>query len=65
MFLAVTDLQGCSFMDYTHEENWTAEDIRVHLRDQFNDQNGEDQVPTDVTLDTMLDIFELSVEEKM
>lgn len=59
----VVDLQGASFMDYTWQEDWTAEDIRVHLRDQFNDQHDE-VVPENVTLETMLDIFELKLEAK-
>ena len=60
----VHDLQGASFMSYTWTEDWTAEDIRTHLRDQFNDQSDEDRVPDNVSLDEMLDIFELKIEER-
>lgn len=60
----VHDLQGTGFMAYTWTEGWTAEDIRTHLRDQFNDQSDGYRVPADVTLETMLDIFELEVEER-
>lgn len=61
-FFQVVDNQGCSFMDYTRAEDWTAEDIRVHLRDQQNDQHWGGMLPEDIPLNELLSIFDLSIE---
>ena len=63
-YYEVIDMQGAGFMSYTRTENWTKRDIHEHLLSQYNDQNDDDQLGDDTTLDELLDIFELNIEQR-
>lgn len=65
-YYEVIDLQKGNFMDYTREENWTKEDIRVHLIGLFNDSATVEEplMPEDYPLSELINIYEIGLEEK-
>jgi len=62
----VHDLQGCSFMDYSHDEPLTAQQIRAYRWSDYQ-QNLQDEEYSlkwsEFTLDFIADLWELEFEE--
>lgn len=64
----VHDNQGCNFMDYTHEEPWTGEEIREHLIEQTIDQRDlegteDGELIKQQSLEDMVEIYDITLEE--
>jgi hypothetical protein len=62
----VHDLQGASFMDYTHDEPMTATEIRQTRWQDYQDNMQDSEYPlewAEFTLNFIADLWELSFEE--
>lgn len=60
----VHDLQGCGFMDYSHEEPLTANEIRsIRWSDYKNHHENSDLKWSEFTLDFIADFWEISFEQ--
>lgn len=62
----VHDLQGCGFMDYSHTEPLTANEIRGIRWSDYQDNMGDPEHPLKwhkFTLEFIADLWELEFEE--
>ena len=61
----VHDLQGCNFMDYSHDEPMTATEIRQTRWNDYQDNMRDEEYPlkwSEFTLDFIADLWELEFE---
>ena len=61
----VHDLQGASFMDYSHEESMTALEIRQTRWQDYKDNMQDEEYPlkwSQFTLDFIADLWEIRFE---
>lgn len=65
-YYKVHDMQGCSFMDYSHDEPMTAAEIRATRWSDYQDNMQDEEYPLkwhEFTMNFIADLWELDFEQ--